>query len=88
MNLALGRDRLARARACFAQALETAAGQGASLWELRAALSLARIEAGDVGLRERLSRLCAACADGSDILPELEAARALVPDAAVAAEAL
>ena len=32
-NLALGRDRLARAKACFARALETAAGQGARLWE-------------------------------------------------------
>jgi predicted ATPase len=87
VNLTLGQDRLARARACFAQALETAAGQGARLWELRAALSLARIEAGDADLRRRLSRLRAAWVDGSDTLPEREAARALVPDAAVAAEA-
>jgi predicted ATPase len=79
-NLALGRDRLARAKACFARALETAAGQGARLWELRAALSLARVEADDAGLRGRLRRLCATFGDGSGPLPELEAARALAPD--------
>jgi predicted ATPase len=86
MNLALGRDRLARAKTCFARALETAAGQGARLWELRAALSLARVEVGDAGLRRRLDRLRATVADGSGPLPELEAARALAPDAGVVAE--
>ena len=80
-NLALGRDRLARAKACFARALETAAGQGARLWELRAALSLARVEADDAGLRGRLGRLCATFGDDSGPLPELEAARALAPTA-------
>ena len=80
-NLALGRDRLTRAKACFARALETAVGQGARLWELRAALSLARVEADDAGLRGRLGRLCATFGDDSGPLPELEAARALAPTA-------
>jgi class 3 adenylate cyclase/predicted ATPase len=86
-NLALGRDRLARAKACFARALETAAGQGARLWELRAALSLARVEADDAGLRGRLGRLCATFGDGSGPLPELEAARALAPAAGLVTQA-
>ena len=86
-NLALGRDRLARAKACFARALETAAGQGARLWELRAALSLARVEADDAGLRGRLGRLCATFGDDSGPLPELEAARALAPTAGLVTQA-
>jgi class 3 adenylate cyclase/predicted ATPase len=80
-HMAFGRDRQAQAQACFAAALETAAGQGAKLWELRAALSLARVEP-DTALLKRLRRLCTAVAD--DSLPELEAARVLVREGGLA----
>jgi predicted ATPase len=74
--LACGQERTAEAEACVARALETAAGQQARFWELRAALSLARIKRQDATARERVARLCAGFDDVSG-LPELEAARAL-----------
>ena len=37
---------ISAAEACFAEALEVARGQGALFWELRAALSLARLRIG------------------------------------------
>jgi class 3 adenylate cyclase/predicted ATPase len=80
---ACGPEQLSEAEACFARALETAAGQQARFWELRAALSLARIRRQDTTARERVAQLCAKF-DGGFALPELEAARVLA-DSGVAA---
>jgi predicted ATPase len=41
--LAVSPDRLAAAESCYLQALDVARGQSARLWELRAAMSLARL---------------------------------------------
>jgi predicted ATPase len=71
-------DRLADARACFARALETAAGQQARFWELRAALSLWRLDH-DPAARDRVVRLKAGFSEGFE-LPDLKAARLLAPD--------
>jgi class 3 adenylate cyclase/predicted ATPase len=74
--MAYGQDSLAEAEACFARALETAVGQQARFWELRAALRIARIGRQDVAARERVARLCAEFSEGFG-LPEFEEARAL-----------
>lgn len=71
-------DRLADAKACFARALETAAGQQARFWELRAALSFARLSH-DPAARDRVGRLRAGFSEGFE-LPDLKAARAFAPD--------
>jgi class 3 adenylate cyclase/predicted ATPase len=71
-------DRLADAKACFARALETAAGQQARFWELRAALSLARLSH-DPAARDRVGRLRAGFSEGFE-LPDLKEARAFAPD--------
>jgi predicted ATPase len=71
-------DRLADARACFARALETAAGQQARFWELRSALSLWRLDH-DSATRDRVVRLKAGFSEGFE-LPDLKAARLLAPN--------
>jgi class 3 adenylate cyclase/predicted ATPase len=71
--------RLAEARKSLLRATDTAARQQAHLWELRAALSIARIDH-DVDARERVKCLCATFSEGSG-LPDLQAARALALDA-------
>jgi predicted ATPase len=66
-------DRFADAKACFARGLEAAAGQQARFWELRAALSLSRIDH-DPASRDRVVRLRAGFSEGFE-LPEFKAAR-------------
>jgi predicted ATPase len=70
-------DRLADARACFTRGLETAAGQQARFWELRAALSLWRLDH-DPAARDRVVRLKAGFSEGFE-LTDLKAARLLAP---------
>jgi predicted ATPase len=84
--LTCGQERTAEAVACFARALETAIGQQARFWELRAALSLARLNRQDATARERMARICAEFDDVS-ALPELEAARALAGSRIASAKA-
>jgi class 3 adenylate cyclase/predicted ATPase len=74
--LAYGQEHIVEAKACFARALEMAAGQQARFWELRAALSLARMERQDDAAHERVARICAEFSEGFG-LPELEEARVL-----------
>jgi class 3 adenylate cyclase/predicted ATPase len=71
-------DRLADAKACFARALDTAAGQQARFWELRAALSLWRL-GHDPAARDRVVCLKAGFSEGFE-LPDLKASRLLAPD--------
>jgi class 3 adenylate cyclase/predicted ATPase len=71
-------DRLADAKTCFVRALEVAAGQQARFWELRAALSLARLSHDPVA-RDRLGCLRASFSEGFE-LPDLKAARAFALD--------
>jgi predicted ATPase len=71
---------LADANSCLAHALETAAAQQARFWELRAALTLARVGHGGAAARERVKRLCAGFSEGFG-LPDLRAAQALAFDA-------
>jgi predicted ATPase len=71
-------DRIADARACFARALETAAGQQARFWELRAALSIWRLDH-DPAARDRVVRLKAGFSEGFE-LSDLKAARLLGPE--------
>lgn len=73
--LGIGLDRAAEARVCFERALDTAAGQHALLWELRVAVSLARMDAIDGSERERVRQLYARFSEGFG-LPELQAAHA------------
>jgi hypothetical protein len=69
-------DRLQDAKACLARALETAAHQQARFWELRAALSAARLGLDGAAARERVRRLQASFSEGFE-LPDLQAAQAL-----------
>jgi predicted ATPase len=62
----IGTARLADAKASLLQALETAKAQEARFWELRAALSLARLDPGDLAARQRLARYLAALTEGSN----------------------
>jgi hypothetical protein len=71
-------DRLADARACFVRGLETAEGQQARFWELRAALNLWRLGR-DPAARDRVVRLKEGFSEGLE-LPDLKAARLLAPD--------
>jgi predicted ATPase len=71
-------DRFADAKACFVRALETAEGQQARFWELRAALSLWRLDH-DPAARDRVVSLKAGFSEGFE-LPDLKAARLLAPD--------
>jgi class 3 adenylate cyclase/predicted ATPase len=71
-------DRLADAKSCFARALETAASQQARFWELRAAMSLARVSHGPA-VRDRVVCLRAGFSEGFE-LPDLKAARLFATD--------
>jgi len=61
-----GTARLAEAKASLLQALETAKGQQARFWDLRAALSLARLDPADLAARQRLARYLAALTEESN----------------------
>jgi predicted ATPase len=74
--IAIGRNRLADAQSCFLRALETAVGQEARFWELRAALGLARTDPLNTTLHERVAQLCSGFREGFDF-PELKAAQVL-----------
>jgi predicted ATPase len=70
----------AEAETCFQRALALARQQVAKIWELRAAVSLARFWSGKGRVREAgdlLLPLCDALA-GSRPIPDIEAARALL----------
>ena len=68
------------AKISLLRALETAVKQEARFWELRAALSNARIDH-DAAARERVKYICATFGEGFG-LPDLKAARVLALDAA------
>ena len=59
----------------FTKAMDVARGQGARLFELRAAVALARLD-GSPASRETVSALCAAFDDGLDV-PDLITTRAV-----------
>lgn len=63
----IGTARLADAKASLLQALETAKAQHARFWELRAALSLTRLDPGDLAARQRLARCLAALTEGLNL---------------------
>jgi len=60
----VGTSRLADAKASLLQALETAKTQEARFWEMRAALSLARLAPNDLAAQQRLARCLAALTEG------------------------
>ena len=72
-EMLLALDRLTDAKASIARALATAARQQARFWELRAALSLARLNH-NPDARDRVGRLRAGFSEGFE-LPDLKAAR-------------
>jgi predicted ATPase len=78
-------DRPEDAMVCFAHALDTAVRQRARFWELRGALSIARLDHDGAGALERVARLQAGFSEGFG-LPDLKAARALVPEPQRASE--
>jgi predicted ATPase len=79
----LGAERTALARERFSDAVETARAQGARLWELRAALGLARLgDSAPADLRE-LARILGSFTEGFG-LAELQAARAVTASAEAA----
>ncbi|MBB4277447.1 adenylate/guanylate cyclase domain-containing protein [Rhizobium mongolense] len=59
----------------FGEALATARAQGARFWELRAAMSLARID-NEVSAREQLAQICESFTEGT-ALPDLKNAQLL-----------
>ena len=68
------------AEACFSRALAVAREQGAKMWELRAATSLARLwcdQGRRAAARELLAPLCARFTEGLDT-PDLVEAKAIL----------
>jgi predicted ATPase len=74
--VALDGDQAAEAELCFTRALDTAEGQHARFWELRAAMSLSRLDRESGCGRERVRQLCSGFEEGF-ALPDLQAAQAL-----------
>jgi class 3 adenylate cyclase/predicted ATPase len=76
MLLQLGEDRHGLAKQRLAEAAATAQAQGARFWELRTALTLARLESADNGARENLARVYAGFTEGQQYA-DLRAAHSL-----------
>jgi predicted ATPase len=79
----IGTVSLAEAKASLLQASETAKAQEARYWEFRAALSLARLDPGDLSARQRLARCLAALTEGAN-LKDILTARSLLEKGAPA----
>jgi predicted ATPase len=72
----MGEDRSALSKDRLSEALATARAQGARLWELRAALSLAHDQRHDPFVREELSLIYSSLTEGL-ALPEMQEAKIL-----------